>query len=80
MKESHYLYKESLLNINDRVTVKTTAKIDGHTLDNDDKYNPWGIGGTIIGKFNKKMPELPYIVKWDTGYTNSYQKDNLVKI
>ena len=77
MKES---YNYNTLKVGDRVTPNTTSKIDGHPLENDPKYNPWGMGGTIKQIWNPKMPELPYIVEWDTGYTNSYSKENLIKI
>ena len=69
-----------ILKIGDRVAVRTTSKIDGHPLEDDPKYNPWGIGGTVIQRYNAKQPSLPYIVKWDTGYQNSYGEDNLIKI
>jgi hypothetical protein len=80
MTESHYLYKEKIIKVGDRVVVKFSAKIQGHTLQDDPKYNPWGVEGTVIRIWNEKMPSLPYIVKWDTGYTNSYEIQNLTRL
>ena len=62
--------------------LKTYLKSNGVLTykDNDPKYNPWGMGGTIVQIWNPKMPELPYLVTWDTGYKNSYAKENLTKI
>ena len=79
MKESHYIYKESLLTVFDKVKLRSTSKVNGHEFIIDN-YNPVDTEGVIVSTHNPKMPELPYLVLWDNGYRNSYQKENLQKI
>jgi hypothetical protein len=72
--------KISIIKIGDKVKVKTSAKIQGHVLENDRKYNPWNVEGTVVQIWNEKQPSLPYIVLWPSGYQNSYEFQNLIRL
>ena len=70
------------MKLNSRVKVNQSSCIGDLKFSDEpnDKYNPFDCEGTIINTNNPKVKTLPYIVLWDNGFTNSYEKCNLIEL